>query len=172
MNIAITPQKLRGCVTPPPSKSDAHRLLIAMALADKPSRMRLTATNADIEATMRCLNALGAQMQLQGDVVAVTPIAKAAELAQCDCGESGSTLRFLLPIMAACGGARFTGKGRLSQRPLTPIYPVLEAHGCCLSAQGEFPLSVSGRLQGRDFEISGSLSSQFVSGLLMAAPLR
>ena len=171
MTVTVSGRTLSGNTAIIASKSVVHRLLICAALCDTPTVIEGVTYSEDIEATIRCLQAGLADVICEEDRVTVAPRKEPATDALLDCGESGSTLRFLLPIMAARGGARFTGKGRLSQRPLTPIYPVLGEHGCSLSEEGTFPLSVSGRLQGRDFEISGRLSSQFVSGLLMAAPL-
>ncbi len=171
MTVTVSGRMLSGKTSIIASKSVVHRLLICAALCDAQTVIEGVTYSEDIEATVRCLRAGLADITCEGDRVTVTPRGDRDPSALLDCGESGSTLRFLLPIMAACGGARFTGKGRLSQRPLTPIYPVLEEHGCRLSEEGTFPLSVSGQLRGREFEISGSLSSQFVSGLLMAAPL-
>ncbi len=171
MTIAVSGHTLSGNTAIIASKSAVHRLLICAALCDTPTVIEGVTYSEDIEATIRCLRAGLADIVCEGDRVTVRPRTNRVLNALLDCGESGSTLRFLLPIMAAHGGARFTGRGRLSQRPLTPIYPVLEAHGCRLSTEGTFPLSVTGQLQGDLFEINGSLSSQFVSGLLMAAPL-
>ncbi len=171
MTVTVSGQTLSGKTAIISSKSVVHRLLMCAALCETPTVIEGVTYSEDIEATIACLRAGLADIVCEGDRVTVRPRKDRDPNALLDCGESGSTLRFLLPIMAACGGARFTGRGRLSQRPLTPIYPVLEAHGCRLSAEGEFPLSVTGRLQGEIFEINGSLSSQFVSGLLMAAPL-
>ncbi len=171
MTVTVSGQSLSGNTAIIASKSAVHRLLICAALCDTPTVIEGVTYSEDIEATVRCLRAGLADIVCEDDRVTVTPRTDRDPNALLDCGESGSTLRFLLPIMAACGGARFTGRGRLSQRPLTPIYPVLEEHGCRLSAEGKFPLSVTGQLQGDVFEINGSLSSQFVSGLLMAAPL-
>ncbi len=171
MTVTVSGRTLNGCTAMIASKSVVHRLLICAALCDTKTVIEGVTYSEDINATIACLRASLADVLCEGDRVTVIPRAHKTVDALLDCGESGSTLRFLLPIMAACGGARFTGRGRLSERPLTPIYPVLEAHGCRLSAEGEFPLSVTGRLQGDVFEINGSLSSQFVSGLLMAAPL-
>ena len=171
MTVTVSGGTLNGTTSIIASKSVVHRLLICAALCDTPTVIEGVTYSEDIEATVRCLQAGLADVMCERDRVTVVPRGDRDPNALLDCGESGSTLRFLLPIMAACGGARFTGRGRLSQRPLTPIYPVLEAHGCRLSAEGAFPLAVSGCLQGGLFEIDGSLSSQFVSGLLMAAPL-
>lgn len=170
MNIVITPNRLQGSVTPPPSKSDAHRLLIASALADKPCCMRLTATNEDIQATIRCLQALGAHIEIEKDRVQIAPIATAQEDALCDCGESGSTLRFITPVAAALGGATLTGKGRLGERPMEPLLSLLRAHGCTATGEG-LPLKVSGGLQSGVYALRGDVSSQFVTGLLYALPL-
>lgn len=171
MTVTVSGSTLSGNTAIIASKSVVHRLLICAALCEAPTVIEGVTYSEDIAATVRCLQAGLADVICEGDRITVNPRKERYPDALLDCGESGSTLRFLLPIMAACGGARFTGKGRLSQRPLAPIYSVLEEHGCRLSEEGAFPLSVSGRLQGLDFEISGSLSSQFVSGLLMAAPL-
>lgn len=171
MTVTVSGQTLSGNTAIISSKSAVHRLLMCAALCDTPTVIEGVTYSEDIEATIACLRAGLADIVCEDDRVTVRPRKNRDPNALLDCGESGSTLRFLLPIMAACGGARFTGRGRLSQRPLTPIYPVLEQHGCRLSAEGEFPLSVIGQLQGDLFEIDGRLSSQFVSGLLMAAPL-
>lgn len=170
MNIVLSPRKLRGSVTPPPSKSDAHRLLIAMALSDKPSRMRLTASNDDIAATIRCLAALGAKITTDDQYVCVTPIAAAQKNAPCDCGESGSTLRFITPVAAALHGALLTGRGRLAERPMEPLLSLLRAHGCEITGE-KLPMTVSGGLKSGQYSLRGDISSQFVTGLLYALPL-
>jgi len=168
----IKPSRLGGKIPSIASKSVAHRLLICASLADKPTIINCTTLNEDIEATVRCLNALGADIKFENGAFYVTPIRTPNKNAVLDCGESGSTLRFLLPVVAALGAdAQFVGKGRLAQRPLSPLYEELERNGCKLSAQGEFPLSVKGKLQASDFVIDGSVSSQFISGLLFAIPL-
>ena len=154
------------------SKSVAHRLLICAAFADAPTRILCEETNNDIEATAACLNALGASISRNAphyDVVPVSPsnIVKGATL---PCGESGSTLRFLLPVAAALGAdCSFALEGRLSDRPLSPLREELEAHGISLS--GKNPLTISGKLSGYEFSIDGGVSSQFVSGLLFALTL-
>ena len=152
MNIVITPKKLCGSVTPPPSKSHTHRLLIAAALADMPVHAPADAVSDDISATVRCLHALQEQQPL------------------CDCGESGSTLRFLTPVAAALHGARFTGSGRLSERPMEPLLSLLRDHGCTIS-EDKLPFTVSGGLQSGVYALRGDVSSQFVTGLLFALPL-
>ena len=171
MTVTVSGRSLQGQTPIISSKSAVHRLLICAALCDQPTVIEGVTYSKDIEATIACLRAALADVKCDGDRVTVSPRKNRTPNTLLDCGESGSTLRFLLPIMAALGGAWFTGRGRLAQRPLTPIYPVLEQHGCRLSAEGTFPVAVEGHLCGDTFVIDGSLSSQFVSGLLMAAPL-
>jgi len=137
-----------------PSKSDAHRALICAALSEKPCRVICETTSKDIEATKKCLAALK-----QGEEAMY-------------CGESGSTLRFLLPVMGAKGHkAAFYPEGRLPQRPLSPLYEELTAHGCRLSPQGSVPLTIEGQLQAGVYTLPGNVSSQYISGLLFALPM-
>lgn len=171
MRVTVSGNTLRGEVVAPASKSAVHRLLICAALADIPTTLKNVTLSQDIVATIDCLRALGAQITTNGDRLTVIPLREARSGAVLDCGESGSTLRFLLPIAAALGGASFVGRGRLAQRPLSPLYELLCDNGCTLSPQGQFPLRVSGGLTGARFVIDGGISSQFISGLLMAAPL-
>lgn len=137
-----------------PSKSDAHRALICAALSKTPCEIICSATSKDIEATKDCLQAL------------------ADDKLEMHCGESGSTLRFLLPVMAALSHrAKFYPEGRLPERPLSPLYEELENHGCRLSPQGSVPLTIEGQLKPGDYHIPGNVSSQYISGLLFALPL-
>ncbi|MBO5779366.1 MAG: 3-phosphoshikimate 1-carboxyvinyltransferase [Clostridia bacterium] len=174
MQIKITPTPLSGCVSAPVSKSVAHRLLICAALGDAPCKIRCEGTNADIEATVACLSALGADIRREGEYFQVTPISTVGVThgAILDCGESGSTLRFLLPVVAALGAdCTLIGHGRLPNRPLSPLYEELIAHGALLSENGQMPLTVGGDLSAGTFTIDGGVSSQFISGLLFALPL-
>ena len=174
MQINITPQTLSGCVPAPVSKSAAHRLLICAALGDRPCAIRCSGTNADIEATVACLSALGADIRREVDLLLVTPISagSTSKGAALDCGESGSTLRFLLPVVCALGAdCTLIGHGRLPSRPLSPLYEELVAHGAILSENGKMPLTVGGKLDAGVFTIDGGVSSQFISGLLFALPL-
>lgn len=171
MDVTIRPAELQGTVAAIPSKSMAHRLLICAALADAPTKIVCPSSSDDIDATASCLEALGAHVARGGDGFFVAPVREPRAGARLDCGESGSTLRFLLPVAAALGaGALFDGRGRLPERPLSPLREQLEAHGVTLSAPGAWPLAVSGRLAAGSFELPGNVSSQFVSGLLLAAP--
>ena len=170
----------------PSSKSEAHRALIAAALkalyggSHSPVSIRCTDLNEDIEATASCLIALGADVQRDGEELTVTPITVIPPRAELDCGESGSTLRFLLPVCCALGShpkapagftALLTGHGRLPKRPLSPLYEELVSHGAYLSPMGSNPLVVQGKLTAGDYTVSGGVSSQFISGLLFALPL-
>ncbi|MCL1789016.1 MAG: 3-phosphoshikimate 1-carboxyvinyltransferase [Oscillospiraceae bacterium] len=154
MNIKLFPPELSGTVKAIPSKSLAHRALICAALADSPTVIACDGTSRDIEATSDCLS------QLKEDA----PVFR--------CGESGSTFRFLLPIAGALGlNAAFHLEGRLPERPLTPLYEELIRHGCQLSAQRSNPFCISGQLTPGVYTLDAGVSSQFISGLLMALPL-
>lgn len=181
MDVQINPRELTGTIDAIASKSMAHRLLICAALCPGPTTITCTTTSKDIEATIACLEALGARVVREGDQLKVTPIPgtsatdnrrQATTGALLDCGESGSTLRFMLPVACALGcNASLTGHGRLADRPLSPLYEELIAGGCDLSEQGSFPLATSGTLRAGRFELPGNVSSQYISGLLLASPL-
>ncbi|MBR5159226.1 MAG: 3-phosphoshikimate 1-carboxyvinyltransferase [Bacteroidaceae bacterium] len=161
-----------GNVQVPPSKSVAHRMLICAALADAPCTIVCQSVNRDMEATAACLNALGANITYADGKFSVTPITKVQKGVTLDCGESGSTLRFLLPVAAALGAdATFIGHGRLPERPLSPLYEEMTAHGVKMSPNGHMPLKCEGNLPAGLYTIDGGVSSQFISGLLMALPL-
>lgn len=168
----ISPRRLSGTAVIPSSKSCAHRLLIAAALCDVPTRVKLNAMNDDISATARCLHALGAKIMQTREGLDVQPIARPCGSPQTlFCGESGSTLRFLLPVAAALGArCTFTGCGRLPERPNAPLIEALRAHGVHADAD-LLPLSLSGTLMGGDYALPGNISSQYISGLLLALPL-
>ena len=169
----ISPSVIRGTLTPPPSKSAAHRLLIAAALAGG-GRVRGLSLSADMEATLRAVRGLGVSVRLDGDAACFSPAPPSSSPSPLpvDCGESGSTLRFLIPLYAARGiPAVFTGHGRLPERPLGVYADCLPPHGVTLSATAGLPLTVTGRLTGGDFALPGDVSSQFITGLLFALPL-
>ena len=141
-----------------PSKSIAHRALICAAFSQKPCEVICEATSDDIEATKKCMEAL--------------KNADGSAPAQLYCGESGSTFRFLIPFAAALGTeSAFHPEGRLPERPLSPMYEELEKHGVKMSPKGSVPFTVKGKLKGGDFRIPGNVSSQYISGLLMALPM-
>lgn len=178
MNVTITPGKLSGAVTPPPSKSQAHRLLIAAALAGGESVISNAARSQDIAATIACLEELGAGVTPSGDAVAVrgmgaSPMSPLRRMAypRLFCGESGSTLRFLIPVaLAVRGGGVFTGKGRLMERPLAPYFDMFDEKGIS-HAFKDGALTVAGTLTPGEYRLPGNVSSQFVTGLLYALPL-
>ncbi len=178
MDLTITPGKLAGTVTPPPSKSQAHRALIAAALADGESVIDHVALSQDIEATLRCLGELGADFTVDGSTVtvrgmganAMSPLRRMA-YPRLDCGESGSTLRFLIPIaLAVRGGGVFTGRGRLMERPLAPYFDLFDEKGISYEVK-DGVLTVAGMLTPGVYQLPGDVSSQFFSGLLFALPL-
>lgn len=177
MDVRINPRPLSGTVTPPPSKSMAHRLLVAAALAEGVSTVRNVSLSQDIEATLRCVTALGCHCeQPEPDVVRVQGIGwkladRGGELPHFDCGESGSTLRFLIPIaLAAAGGGVFTGRGRLMERPQKPYFDLFDEKGIFYELQGD-TLTVRGSLPCGEYRLPGNVSSQFFTGLLLALPL-
>ena len=164
---------LKGEVTPPPSKSQAHRLLICAALSVEPCSIVCNSVNDDIMATMRCLNALGARITFSSGVFDVLPI-ELVKGGTLDCGESGSTLRFLMSVAAVLGAdATFIGAGKLPQRPMGALTDVLSAHGMAFRRHSadELPVTCSGTLQGGRFALPGNISSQYLTGLLFALPL-
>ena len=182
MDAIINPVKLNGTLTAPPSKSHSHRLLIGAYLAGDPSCAEVPALSEDIAATKECLEALftAGTAEDAGGVLTL------------DCRESGSTLRFLLPIAAALPGSMLSGKangsrwqrilhggrrirflrgGRLPKRPLSPLQQELERHGVTFKEGAHGELTMTGQMSGGDYTISGGVSSQFITGLLFALPL-
>ena len=172
MDITIHPSLLEGAITAIPSKSQAHRLMICAAFADAPTTLICQETNRDIEATASCLCALGADIRHTGNGYTVKPIISLPEKATLPCGESGSTLRFLLPIVGALGvDGTFVMEGRLPQRPMSPLWEEMERMGCHLSRPTDSTLRCHGKLQPGQYRIRGDVSSQFITGLLLALSL-
>lgn len=172
MRAVITPAPLSGTIPAIPSKSQAHRLLICAALADKPTKIACPSLSKDIEATVACLSALGADISYADGAYTVCPIRTPRSNAALDCGESGSTLRFLLPVVCALGvGATIKMHGRLPERPLSPLWEELEQCGAVLTRPSRDTIAVSGKLSKRDFTIAADVSSQYISGLLFALPI-
>ena len=171
MNIVIEPSPLKGEIAAIPSKSVAHRMLICAALADGPTTLRIPKTSDDIDATADCLRALGAAITVNNEDYIVEPIAQIENIPLLDCGESGSTLRFLLPVAAAAADrCRFDGHGRLPDRPLSDLTDAMKEHG--VSFDGEkLPFTIGGRLRGGIYRLPGNVSSQYITGLLLALPL-
>lgn len=176
----ITPGTLAGTIPAIASKSVAHRMIIAAALANGQTHVICNTVCDDIEATIGCLEALGARCERVADGFMVHPVPKSLEHgilralagATLDCRESGSTLRFMLPIACALGAdATFVGAKRLGERPLAPLDTELVAAGCELEGMGGLPLTTRGRMRPGRFELPGNVSSQFISGLMLACPL-
>jgi len=171
MKAVITPSPLFGNIDAPASKSVAHRALICAAFADKPTKVKCSTTSVDIEATAQCLRELGAKIQKTEYGFSVEPIEETPEKVMLNCHESGSTLRFMLPVAATSGKViSLYGEGKLPQRPITQLCSALTEHGVSLSADS-LPLTLEGKLTAGTYEISGEVSSQFISGLLLALPV-
>lgn len=169
MNVVIDPSHLSGQIKAIASKSYAHRLLICAAIADGPCTLVCDELSDDIIATANCLTALGAEVKYTDGRFNIVPIKTAAQCASLDVGESGSTLRFILPLVCALGAeCDIHMHGRLPKRPLSPLYEELIAHGIILSMKGKNPMHVSGVLKNTDFSIAGNVSSQFITGLMLA----
>lgn len=172
MDITIHPRKLSGSLTAIPSKSQAHRMLICAALSDNATQLHCSETNRDIEATVDCLNALGAKILRTETGYTVEPIQTIPKHADLNCCESGSTLRFLLPLAGALGvETTFHMEGRLPKRPLSPLWEEMERMGCVLSRPTETTLLCQGKLTAGQYTIPGNISSQYITGLLLSLPL-
>lgn len=172
MDIRIAPTPaFGGTIGSVASKSAAHRTLICASFADRETAVRCPVKNKDIRATVSCLTNLGAFFLDTEDGYIVTPVRELSHAAVLDCGESGTTYRFMLALVSCLGvKAELIGHGRLPQRPLSPLYETLSKNGVKLAPQGSNPLCVSGRLSGTVFSFPGNVSSQYASGLLLAFP--
>lgn len=173
MKAIINEARLSGSIPAIASKSMAHRYMIAAALADAPSFVSCHSTSEDIEATKACLEAMGAGFEKRKGGFVVTPVdaTKMADGIRLPCKESGSTFRFLLPVVASFGKtACFLQEGRLPQRPLSPLYEEMTAKGMIMSEQGTNPFCLEGQLRAGEYRLAGNVTSQFISGLLFALP--
>ena len=176
MKIKVYPSKLEGEVRVPASKSFAHRALICASLSEGISRIECPDINDDIRATIRAVTALGARVKCEDGELIVSGISgRVAEDVVIDCGESGSTLRFIIPIaLTLCDGyVRFVGGGKLGMRPLGEYFAIFDSQGIYYrnnSGADGLDLTMRGDLIADDFELEGNISSQFISGLLLAAP--
>lgn len=177
MDVTFLPAKLRGTAEAPASKSEAHRRMICAGLSSSPVDLSGFMTSADMEATARCLRMLGADLRLEGDTLHLQGNKHPRGVAPVyDCGESGSTLRFFVPIaLALTGGGVFRMHGRLGQRPMDVYRELFVPRGVFWrmgeGADGAAELTVMGRIQPGHYVLPGHVSSQFVSGLLFALPL-
>jgi len=171
--VSITPSHLKGTVTVPPSKSFAHRALIAAFLSNEPCTIKNLSMSADIKATLDCIKKAGTVFSYLPKTLSLTFKKSSAYLSEdilFDCGESGSTLRFFIPIILALfGKAKFTGHGRLMERPLDPYFKIFDQKDIKYSIKNGI-LSLNGKLSAGEFTLDGSVSSQFLTGLLFALP--
>lgn len=172
MKISITPSVARGVIFAPPSKSVAHRLLICAALSNGVSKISNIGINDDILATISCLERLGARVQIDNGTATVTGVTPGVSpFRDFFCNESGSTLRFMIPVaMLFAEECRFTGNGRLMQRPQCVYQELFDEKGCYLAFK-EDGLYAGGRLESGVYRIPGDVSSQFITGLMLALPL-
>ena len=172
MDIKISPSTLKGKVKIPASKSYVHRMLICAALSSGISEIKDISFSKDISATISSLTELGADFETYKNTVAVRGIESPCGKAVIDCCESGSTLRFIIPIAAALGvNAQFIGEGRLPHRPIDIYIRELSAKGIKFDYNNTMPFNICGQLHGGIFALEGDVSSQFVTGLLFALPL-
>ena len=176
-DLKINPSKLKGEVKIPPSKSMAHRAIICAALSDGLCIIENIDYSDDIIATIDAMNSLGAKIVKHKDYIEVIGAygsnEKAKETRVIDCNESGSTLRFLVPIsLLFKGSSKFIGRGNLGKRPLTTYYNIFERQGIEYSyEEGNLNLVINGELKPGTFEVEGNVSSQFITGLLFTLPL-
>ncbi len=174
MDIRLSADTLKGVVSLPSSKSAAHRAVIAAAISKGQSQISGVTMCDDIIATISAARALGCKIAVDGDFVVVDGISTPSESANIDCKESGSTIRFMIPIASAYGTeATFIGSGRLPQRPLDDIMTALSEQGVKFERLGDdyLPLKMSGSPNGKSIRIAGNVSSQYLTGLLFAAAI-
>lgn len=171
--VKYSPFLPKGTVSAPPSKSDVHRAIICAALSKGICTISPVALSNDIKATISCVESLGAKTKIENEVLTVDGAnIFSNKTAMLDCGESGSTLRFFVPIAAAGGvEAEFAGRGSLLSRPIGIFADLLPSAGVECETTGILPLKISGHLKGGTFKIPGNISSQFITGLLFALPL-
>ena len=169
MKVTLTPCRLKGEVVAPPSKSVGHRSIICAALSDAPVTIYNCGESDDMTATISNVTALGATVERNSKTLHITPAKRNTENAILDCHESGSTARFMIPVAAALGvkNATFVGSGRLPERPFEIITEALRQNGIDCSSD-KLPMTISGQLKSGVFKIPGNISSQYISGLLLA----
>lgn len=171
--VKIIPKKLNGTVCAPPSKSAAHRAILCAALSSGESVISNLSYSEDILATLSAAKSLGAEVHINGDTARIKGICKGKELDDVliDCSESGSTMRFIIPIALAIGGNfSVTGRGRLLQRPLDDYYRICDEKSISHKMEDD-RIAFSGKLTAGKCELSGNVSSQYITGLLFALPL-
>lgn len=178
-NYKVYPGKLKGDIKIPPSKSMAHRAVICASLGDGISKISNIDFSDDIIATINAMRALGAIIEEKEEYLEIKGMNYEGIKANrdydrvVDCNESGSTLRFLVPIALAFEGVtRFVGRGNLGKRPLTTYYEIFDRQGIEYSfKEDELDLIVTGTIKPDEFRVKGNISSQFISGLFFTLPL-
>ncbi len=172
MDVKIYPSKLIGTVSAPSSKSYSHRMIIAAALADGVSEISNVTDSNDITVTSQAMEALGANVLADSGTYTVRGIKSPAKKAEIDCGESGSTLRFIIPVAAALGTtATLNGHAKLPQRPITPYTREFPSKGVTFEPQSGLPITLTGKLRAGEYNLEGDVSSQFITGLMLALPM-
>ena len=170
--VILSPSRLHGTVQVPPSKSAAHRAILCAALSRGTCRIQNIILSDDMRATIGAIRAMGVSARLEDKTLFLDATKGFSPHAEINCLESGSTLRFLIPILGALGiSSRLTGCGRLPQRPIGVYLDCLPPHGLSCLTEGGLPLALSGRLQAGEYRLPGNISSQFITGLLLALPL-
>ena len=172
MDVKIYPSKLIGTVSAPSSKSYSHRMIIAAALADGVSEISNVTDSNDITVTSQAMEALGANVLADSGTYTVRGIKTPSEKAEIDCGESGSTLRFIIPVAAALGTtATLIGHAKLPQRPITPYTREFPSKGVTFEPKSGLPITLTGKLRAGEYNLEGDVSSQFITGLMLALPM-
>lgn len=170
MDVIIKPAKLRGSVKAVSSKSFAHRQIVASLLSDKKTEIIINGFSNDIMRTLSCVKALGGEYEIEDNKATIYPPEAFKKSADIQCGESGTTARIILPVCAAlCEKALISGEGRLPERPFIEMTEVLRKKGCEVSSD-KLPICISGELESGEFSIRGDVSSQYITGLMMALP--
>lgn len=173
-NVLIYPSRLSGKISVPPSKSICHRAIICAGLSKGVSIISNVVFSEDVEATLNAVESFGAHIVRKRDSLIINGTGKLSiKNSLIDCNESGSTLRFLIPLAAVTGErVVFTGRGRLAERPLMPYYEIFDKQNINYSnTSGRLPLLVEGKLMPGEYKVKGNISSQFITGLLFALPL-
>ena len=172
MDVKIIPSLLNGTIEIPSSKSASHRMLICAGLCNGISELSGITMSKDIKATIEALISMGADIRHDNDKIYVKGISNSVDSCTIDCCESGSTLRFIIPIAAALGiKTVFLGEGKLPERPITPYLREFNNKGIKFTYENTMPFSIEGKLLAGEYILEGDISSQFITGLLFALPL-
>lgn len=171
-NVRIHPKNLSGTVEISPSKSYLHRAIICGALSGKPIKISPVIYSDDIIATINAMKSLGADIDIFENIIKINGFTPSKNIVKINCLDSGSTLRFLIPLVSALGiQTTFLLGESLAKRPILPYLEALSNNGLKFEFNGDFELIISGKLKPGKFFIPGKISSQFVSGLMMALPI-